>query len=194
MGFTFDDEEMDLSVGDESPTPEDESSNRTFLIAAGVLGGIVLLSMACLAIYVLFIQPSRSQQRANQQATAEAANLQGTQVADSLTATAEAALWTATPQPSPIFTATVEPTATPVVAVATSTQVVAGTQDPAATATIAAAQTQAALLALTPAAAATGLPQTGFMDEVGLPGMLVLGAVLIVVIVLARRLRASPVR
>ena len=44
----------------------------------------------------------------------------------------------------------------------------------------------------TPASTATGLPQSGFADEVGLPGLLGLAAALIVVIVLARRLRLSP--
>ncbi len=43
----------------DAPPPE-ESSNRTFLIAAGILGGIVLLSIACLAGYVLIILPSQN--------------------------------------------------------------------------------------------------------------------------------------
>ena len=41
----------DLNFDDEE-TPPEESNNRTFLIAAGILGGIVLLSIACLAGYL----------------------------------------------------------------------------------------------------------------------------------------------
>ena len=47
----------------DAPPPE-ESSNRTFLIAAGILGGIVLLSIACLAGYALIILPSQREHSA----------------------------------------------------------------------------------------------------------------------------------
>ncbi len=70
----------------EAPPPE-ESSNRTFLIAAGVLGGIVLLSIACLAGYALFILPRQSSAN-SQAATAQA--VQNLQVAQALTATSQA--------------------------------------------------------------------------------------------------------
>ena len=41
--------------------PPEESSNRTFLIAAGILGGIVLISLACLAaFYFLGFMPNQS--------------------------------------------------------------------------------------------------------------------------------------
>jgi hypothetical protein len=43
----------------------------------------------------------------------------------------------------------------------------------------------------TPQATATGLPTTGFADEVGLPGLLGMAALLLVVIFLARRTRLS---
>jgi hypothetical protein len=67
--------------------PPEESSNRTFLIAAGVLGGIVLLSIACLAGYALLILPRQT--AANQQA-ATARAVQNQQVAQALTATSQA--------------------------------------------------------------------------------------------------------
>ena len=43
----------------------------------------------------------------------------------------------------------------------------------------------------TPQVTPTGLPTTGFVDEVGLPGLFGLAAVLLVVIVLARRARLA---
>jgi len=39
---------------------------------------------------------------------------------------------------------------------------------------------------------ATALAKTGFADEFGLPGLIVLAVVLVMVILLARRLRAKP--
>ncbi len=168
----------DLSNFD-APPPE-EASNRTFLIAAGILGGVVLLALACLAGYVLLFRPS---QLAQQQQAATAQALQNAQVADALTATSEAMI-----QPSP--TVTPPPTATAVVAQATPIPATS-TRDPA-TATVAAALTQAALVQLTTFPTATALPGTGLADEYGAPGLVIMGMALIAVIFLARRLRAVP--
>jgi cytoskeletal protein RodZ len=174
--------------GFDSQEPPEESSNRTFLIAAGVLGGLVLLSLACLAgFYFLNVVPSKNAAAAN--ATAQAA--QNKQVADALTATSQAQL---------LPTVTPQPTQTPLLpeATATITDTPVSTQDPS-TATIAAAFTQAALAQLTKVPTSTPLPNnkmpgTGFADEYGAPGLMLIGLVLIVVIFLARRLRVAPTR
>ncbi len=167
----------------DAPPPE-ESSNRTFLVAAGILGGIVLLSIACLAGYALLILPS---QRATQQQAANAQSTQNAQVAQALTATAQAASF-------PTATITPPPTQTPLIAQATATPISAtNTPDPA-TATVAAALTQAALAQLTHVPTSTALPGTGFADEYGAPGLVLVGMALIAVIFLARRLRVSPTR
>lgn len=67
-----------------------------------------------------------------------------------------------------------------------------GTVDPR-TATVAVLMTQAAEARLTATYFGTAgiLPNTGFADEVGLPGLISLSLVLIVVIFLVRRLRMS---
>jgi hypothetical protein len=39
----------------------------------------------------------------------------------------------------------------------------------------------------------TALPNTGFLDDYGLPGMFVMAIAFVIVILLARRLRVSPV-
>ncbi len=167
----------------DAPPPE-ESNNRTFLIAAGVIGGIILLSLACLAGYVLVIQPSRN--AANQQAATQQA-AQNLQVAQALTATSQALS-------IPTATATLPPTQTPVIAQATATTIAAtSTQDPA-TATVAAALTLAAQAQLTHVPTSTALPGTGFADEYGAPGLVIMGMALIAVIFLARRLRVGPGR
>jgi len=170
--------------GDESnfdAAPPEESSNRTFLIAAGILGGIVLLSIACLAGYALLILPN---QRAAQQEAANAQATQNAQIAGALTATFQAQI-----QP----TATLPPTNTPVVAQASATATQPTfTPDPA-TATVAAALTQAAQAQLTVVATSTALPGTGIADEYGAPGLVVATLALLVVIFLARRMRVAPV-
>ena len=71
---------------------------------------------------------------------------------------------------------------------------VAAAPDPV-TQTVAALYTQAALAELTvfPTSTALGdVPATGFADEVGLPGLFIIGFVLVVIILLSRRLRSAP--
>jgi hypothetical protein len=88
-------------------------------------------------------------------------------------------------------TFTVPPTNTPVIAEATAT--LTETPNPA-TATVGAAFTQIAVSTQTIIATSTALPNTGFADEVGIPGMFLAALSLVVVIFLVRRLRAVPTR
>jgi Flp pilus assembly protein TadG len=205
--FIFDDEEQQPESG--TPGPEEpnepeqpeggESSNRTFLIIAVVLGGIVLLSLICMAGYALLILPG---QRAALAATQDFNNAIGTQTAIVEQATAQALLFTATP--SPTNTPIPVPTETPVVVFATESPTGAPTSNPA-TATVEALETQLAASNLTSTAQATAglitpvgtakstqLSRTGFADEVGLPGLFIIAIILVAVILLARRLRQSP--
>ena len=176
----------DLNFDDEE-TPPEESNNRTFLIAASVLGGIVLLSLICLGVYALVILP---QQRAAQQTGEQnALATQNAQVNEALTATGVAFDLSQTPQ----ATETLMPSDTPVVAqpTATSTLEFTLTPDPA-TETVAAGFTQLAESTSTVIATTTALPTSGIADEFGLPGLVIAAIVLVAVIFLARRLRASP--
>ncbi len=184
LGF---DEEPDL--GQE---PEDEpDSNKTFLIAVAGLIGFLVVAMALLAIYAVFIMPSK---RRAQETQVAQINAQNTAIAQGLTATAQAAAWTPTSPPVPTatptpITAAAVVTPTPVVVLATSTSTPA--IDPTAFALTATAiyATNVAAWALTPSP--TALATTGFADDVGLPGLLAVAALLIVVIFLARRLRQT---
>ncbi|HEY5901059.1 MAG TPA: hypothetical protein VIU39_00815, partial [Anaerolineales bacterium] len=67
--------------------PPEETSNRTFLLAAGILGFIVLLSLACIAGYVLVVRP---RQAAQQFQAANAQSTQNAQIGQALTATFQA--------------------------------------------------------------------------------------------------------
>ena len=174
------DESDNLNTLDDAPPPE-ESGNKTFLLVAAVLGGIVLLSIVCLAAYGLYFLPKQTAARNASQSTLVAQNLQ---VNQALTAKALTNL--------PQSTATLEPTNTPVFQQSTGTLAPADPQ----TATVAAALTQAAQAQLTVTSLPTStlLPDTGFIDDVGAPGLAVMAIALVVVILLARRLRVAPAK
>jgi cytoskeletal protein RodZ len=174
----------DFEVG--GPLPE-ESSNRTFLIAAAGIGGLLVLSMICLGVYALVLAPRQQQARVEQ---ATQIVLQNTQVAQSLTQTAAAGRATQTPTPSetPVPN-TPTATATQVVVIPTDTPFTTfGTSAPL-TATAAAQQTLDAAQQTTPTATPTALPATGFADEAGLPTLFLLALGLLAVVIVARGIR-----
>ena len=178
-------ENNDLGFSGEETPPPEESSNRTFLIVAGILGAITVLALACIAAYAFFVLP---RQRAGRDAQIATLTAQAGEVSNALTSTAIAAAFTPTSTKTqvPTATSTAKPnTATPVLAVATNTSVPSA--DPR-TATVAALLTQAAA---STQVTSTALPTTGFADQVGLPGMLGAAVLLVVVIFLARRLRSA---
>ncbi len=196
MGMNdFDDLDFE-DVTSEETISTSRGSNRTFLIVAGILGGILLIALLAIAAYAVLYLPSRQTGQQTQVADINATN---TAVAEEAQLTAIAKQITFTPT----FTATDPPTETPTVTpTSTSTPVLAptdtpeptaeGTLDPA-TATVAALLTQQAGGGGdgTPFPTATALPDTGFADDVGVPGLLLLTGVLMVVIILSRRLRTS---
>ena len=176
----------------EEEQPVEESSNRNFIIIAGILIGIVCLSVAGLGYYAMRVLPQQSDTRNAQQATLVA---QDVQVGQTLTALAQFDILSQTPA----ATATLQATATPPFAQASPTGTLsaaaASTSDPQ-TATVAAALTQAAQAQLTVTflPTSTALPTSGFADQAGLPGLVAMAIALVVVILLARRLRISPAR
>jgi hypothetical protein len=172
----------DFEVG--GPLPE-ESSNRTFLIAAAGIGGLLVLSMICLGVYALVLAPRQQQARVEQSTQIV---LQNTEVAQSLTQTAIAGKASPTPRPSqtPTPTETATATVTPVVVVPTDTPFTTfGTVAP----LTATANAQATLAAQTPSATPTALPATGFADEAGLPTLFVLALGLLALVIIARGIR-----
>jgi hypothetical protein len=192
----------------EEPEPQEPeektSSNRAFIVGIASLGGIVVLAIIAMIVYVLFFRPKTSGDLQNQAAQIQAQN---TAIALIATQTAEFNNRLSTQKAAPSNTP-VLPTATSVVAIATETPLsgaertsVAGGSDPAArTATVSAFQTQAAAAALGTVfpgstafaqASSTALPSTGFADEIGLPALVGAAIALILIIFMARRLRFS---
>jgi hypothetical protein len=179
----FDLDDMELEDEPES----EESSNRTFLLVAGILGGVLILSLVCIAVYAMVFLPRNREAQSTQNAEIYAQN---TEVAMQSAMTAEAQFWTATPTATPTRA---PKTATPVLAPTDTPEIsddAASTIDPR-TATVAALFTQQAEKDLTTTPISTALPDTGFMDNVGIPGLVALAASLVLVIFLARRLRTG---
>jgi cytoskeletal protein RodZ len=190
--MSFDNLETDdvsSEIEEEGGTPE-EASNRTFLIVAGVFGAIVVLSLICLVLVIVFkVVPGNknTSKSATQQALINQETIKGA------TQTQLARLWTATPtQTSSPMPATPTPnvTDTPVIKPSSTP-----TSPNAATMEYLykmATETKAALGKASPTVTVQStLGKYGFADQVGAPALLGLAVVLVVVIFLARRLRTA---
>jgi hypothetical protein len=189
----FDDLEFE-DLDSEETIATSRGSNRTFLVVAGILGGILLIALLAIAGYAVVILPGRD---TGQQTQVAAINATNTAVAEEARLTVMVMRGSITPT----FTATLPPatetltpvptnTATPVLAPTNTPEPTSeGTVDPA-TETVAALLTQQAGEE-TPIPTATALPDTGFADDFGVPGLLLVAGVLMVVIILSRRLRVS---
>jgi len=185
--------DVEHELGEEKPNNGNGNGNgngnRSFLIIAGVLGGIMVLALLCIAGLALFryLPGQRSAQSVNAtneaQATAIALGASQTASAPKSTSTS-----TATRQPTAIPTNTKAPTNTPVI-------VLGPTKSPTidiAVATRNALLTQAAQPSGTPIQpTSTALPNTGIADELGTPGLIAAALVLVVIIFLMRRLRTA---
>lgn len=182
--------EQGEDVNLEPAAPQPEQSNRTFRIAAGILAGVVLISIILMAAYVLLYLPGQKAAQSGMAATIMAQNaainqaMTMTMMANQLATQMHAAMATVTPSPQPTLPAS----PTPVLAQPSNTPGV----EAAMTATWAAMSTQLAggFRTATPTAS-SGMPTSGFADEVGLPGLLGISMVLVAVILLTRRLRSN---
>jgi hypothetical protein len=213
MAFIDDTGTPDFNTAPEIPTPEPpkepgEKNNKTFVMVAGGLGALILLSLIGLVV-VFLNQPNRNKAKDAERAAIETQNAG---MAMALTTTADAALWTPTSLPSPVPTETVQPTDTPVVAIVSESPTSAMSFNQIQTATMAALNTQVFLAQLTPTStsaaalagtaqaagagtpSATALPASGIGDQLGVSGMVVAAIALLAVILLARRLRTVPTR
>lgn len=177
----------DFESFDDDDSPEEGGDNRNFWIIAGILGAVLVLALVCMVVYAMVFMPQRRDAQSTQAAEI---NMQNTSVAMAAEMTAQAQAWTPTPSiTSTEAPVTSTPSQTPVIA-PTDTPVGEGqaTADPR-TATVSALLTQQAGGNLTTTPTTTQLPDTGFADDFGIPGMIALAAALVVVIFLARRLR-----
>jgi cytoskeletal protein RodZ len=183
-------------------TPPEESGNRTFLIAAIILG--VIFVIALISIFALYFltqggQPAQpppqnltatvqAQARGTQTAAFQATQTKQAQAQQTAAITAtftrtQTLTKSPTITPSPVVFATilaVTPTFTP-----NTTGTGAGTATTPTTGTVSPAKTA------TRTAVATGLPQTGFGDTTGFLGLITLAGACLMIIILARQLRLN---
>ncbi|MHB0965721.1 MAG: LPXTG cell wall anchor domain-containing protein [Chloroflexi bacterium] len=213
-GLSFDDfrDQYDDEVPAEEEAPP--SGGRTFITVVGIIGGIIVLAALALVGYFLFTRgtlATRFQQQAaelNAENTAIAATATDASKAQMTQKAILPPTWTPVPQntavqasPTPKPTNTVAvPTADEAAGNSTATAQAnltlsaqggnAGTPvAQAASPTVRASATSR--VSATPLKTATALPQTGFADEVGLPGLLGLALGLVIVVFAARRIRLS---
>jgi hypothetical protein len=217
MAFT-DMNDVEQELGEEKP-PE-RNGNRTFLIIAGTLAGIFVLALLCIGGLALFrfLPNQRATQDA---AAATAAHSTAIALSASQTAAIPTATVTMlptytqtatvrptnTPRPTNTAILIVAPTNSPTFDPAIATRNTLLTQI-AATHMITTQQATATLkqptptlkqptLTLKPPTATlphpttTALPTTGFAEELGTPGLMAAAFVLLAIIFLVRRLRAS---
>ena len=96
-------DEPNFDDGGEAQPAEESNNNRTFMVAVGILGGIILLSVACLVGVYLFGRNrinGTQQAQANANSTATAAAFIG----DALTSTSEALVSLPTTTSTPVPT------------------------------------------------------------------------------------------
>lgn len=168
----------------EMPPPNDPApTNRTFLIAAGVIAGLFIIGLLVFGGYLL-LGRNTAAERAVRAAAIEATN---EAIAFAATETAVAVSQAEEAKAAPLQTQA--PTNTPVIVVATNTPRPTNTTSPDAAGQTATASAQLTLTPLVPSP--TALPTTGFADEVGLPGLFGLGLFLLVVVFFTRRMRLS---
>lgn len=166
-------------------TTKSKFNAKPLLTVFGIIAAIAIIGAIAYAFIYFYLLPKSSQTGATQ---VDQQNNAATATAVMLTQEANIAIWSTATERARVTT-TPAKTQTPI---ASKTPTI-GTVDPR-TATVAVLMTQAAaarFLTATYLGTAGVLPNTGFADEVGLPGLISLSLVLVVVIFLVRRLRMS---
>ena len=200
---------LDFDEEGEEQFPE-EASNRPFVIASLALGGVFILGLICIGLYLVVIAPRQRNAAATEAAAILATNTQAV-IDAQLTANAATGgggeIPTATQEAAPTNTQAVvaQITDTPVVAPTnTPTSAIAATEatvgEPTSTPTRlptiaigtgAGGGGETPVPGATTAPAATALPDTGFADEVGAPALILTALGLIAVMLVARRMRLA---
>ncbi len=181
--------------GPATPPERPSGGGRPFVVALTIIGILVVIALIALGVVLLSKNPTAALEQAARQ------NAQNTQIALAATEQMRNVFLQQTLDAAKLPSVTVAPTLgpqglvtnTPVVAIPTATRTPVPptpTLDPAAQTKTAAALTQAASGG-TPQATATGLPSTGFADQVGLPGMAIGAVLLLILILIVRRARVS---
>ncbi len=178
---------------EEEPEEPKSDGNKSFKTAIAIIGGIALLFIVADVLFLIF---GRGLLSGGTTSKAAQINAQNTAIAMQGTATEIANQQVATMKALP--TNTKVPTNTPVVAPTNTATAQPTLPVNAQTQTVVAFQTMAAVtltaqstLGLTPQPTSTGIPDTGIMDDLGLPFLAGGALALVAIIILARKLRLS---
>jgi hypothetical protein len=181
-------------------TPQEESGNRTFLIAAIILGVIFVIALVSIFALYFLTQGGQPAQPPPQNLTATvAAQAKDTQTAAFLATQTRLAQVLQTSAITATFTPTLTPTrsptvtATPVVFATISQNTVTNTATapPTGAATLSTGTASPPARTATRTLAATGLPQTGYGESSGFLGLITLAGACLMIIILARQLRLN---
>ena len=173
------------------PPEKPSGGGRPFVAAITIIVVLIVIALIALGVVLLNRNPGAGIDQAAR------INAQNTQIA-AATEQMRNAFLQQTLEAAKLPSLTVAPTLapqglvtnTPVLAIPTATKTPTPTTDPASLTKTAAAATQLAG-GPTPTVTPTGLPSTGFADQVGLPGMAIGAVLLLIVILIARRARVS---
>ncbi|MDZ4160067.1 MAG: hypothetical protein U1B80_09795 [Anaerolineaceae bacterium] len=173
------------------PSPR-RPRNRAFVLTVLLLGLIFLLALVALGAYAALVLPQRNVARLEQAALINARNTATVMAATNQAGTQIALL---IPSATPLPTETPLPTPTSVVVFATATatpepEAILAAENLARTQTVAALLTQAAPRTPVP----TALPSAGFVDDLGIPGLVGVSMLLLSIIFMVRRMRLSATR
>jgi type II secretory pathway pseudopilin PulG len=159
---------MEEDYSFEEMVPE-EPSNRSFTLIAIGLVAIVIITIAGIALWMFVLSPAQQ----------EARDMEATETAVALTQSAmpQVPTETFTPWPSNTPQPTSPPTATQTVEAPAQASTETATITPGSTATF----------THTP----TALPDTGFADGINLPGLVMLGLILVLIAFAARQIRVN---
>lgn len=181
------------------PNGNKPSGSRSFLVALAVIGGLLILAILALVIISNLNNTPAAPQNQDETAKINAQNtaiaVQATDItlnqiqkmtqlaalaAPSLTPTNVIAVASKTPEPTSIISSAGDPAERTATVAAFLTEVAQTT-----------ATVSAGTSAKTPSATSTALPNTGMMDDIGLPGLLGTALAFIVIVIVVRRLRLS---
>ncbi len=174
------------------PPEKPSGGGRPFVAAITIIVVLIVIALIALGVVLLNRNPGAGIDQAAR------INAQNTQIAAAATEQMRNAFLQQTLEAAKLPSLTVAPTLapqglvtnTPVLAIPTATRTPTPTTDPAILTQTAAAATLKAG-GPTPTVTPTGLPSTGFADQVGLPGMAIGAVLLLIVILIVRRARVS---
>ena len=183
--------------------PEEESTNRPFIIASVALGGLFVAGLVALGLYAFKIRPAQASASATQVAEINASNTQVAEYAEATSVAQVAAVMVPeSEQQARLAAAAGSESSGAVVVVPAEPVAIVQLAEPSSSALGAAASTNkvasrgnsdvavaATAIPVVAVSSADALPDTGFADEVGIPVLLFTALGLLSVVIVTRSVR-----